>query len=107
MSISQLNVPKRGYLANILSVPPLIYPFQYNPTQLTESKATTLRTTAPPATLTSALTATLGVAGAALSLNVGAAAGGFKTARQQLARTLSNSELHEFNQEGPRKFSFK
>lgn len=30
--------PKRGYLANINTLPPLIYPFQYNPQQLTDSK---------------------------------------------------------------------
>ncbi|HET6339857.1 MAG TPA: hypothetical protein VFG30_41895 [Polyangiales bacterium] len=107
MSHPQLTVPKRGYLANILNVPPLIYPFQYNPTQISESKANTLRSSTPAATLSSALEATLGFAGAALSLNISAAASGFKTARQKLARTLSNTELYDFNVEGPRKFSFK
>ena len=38
MSLSHLKHPKRGYLANILTLPPLIYPFQYNPYQLKDSK---------------------------------------------------------------------
>lgn len=38
MAHSRSAPPKRGYLANVLTVPPLIYPFQYNPTRLTDSK---------------------------------------------------------------------
>jgi hypothetical protein len=38
MALSTLSQPKRGYLAQILTVPPLIYPFQYNPTQISDSK---------------------------------------------------------------------
>jgi hypothetical protein len=38
MALSSLNQPKRGYLAQILTVPPLIYPFQYNPTQISDTK---------------------------------------------------------------------
>ncbi len=38
MAHSQLEQPKRGYIANIWTIPPLIYPFEYNPTQITDSK---------------------------------------------------------------------
>jgi hypothetical protein len=38
MAHPALEQPKRGYLANIWTIPPLIYPFQYNPTQITDSK---------------------------------------------------------------------
>ena len=38
MAHSQLEQPKRGFLANVWTIPPLIYPFQYNPTQLTDTK---------------------------------------------------------------------
>lgn len=39
MTLSAAKQAKRGYLANITTVPPLIYPFQYNPQQLTDSKS--------------------------------------------------------------------
>jgi hypothetical protein len=38
MSPSHTEMAKRGYLANPENIPPLIYPFQYNPTELTDSK---------------------------------------------------------------------
>ena len=42
MSPSQTVIGKRGYLANLENLPPLIYPFQYNPTELTDSKQVSL-----------------------------------------------------------------
>lgn len=42
MTTSQTVIGKRGYLANLENLPPLIYPFQYNPTQLTDSKQVSL-----------------------------------------------------------------
>ncbi|MFG2741226.1 hypothetical protein ACGFY0_14345 [Streptomyces chartreusis] len=38
MSLSTQAQPKRGYLAQLLTIPPLIYPFQYNPAQISDSR---------------------------------------------------------------------
>ncbi|QQM44580.1 CIS tube protein [Streptomyces liliifuscus] len=38
MSLPALEQPKRGYLAQLLTIPPLIYPFQYNPAQISDSR---------------------------------------------------------------------
>lgn len=41
MSLTTQSQAKRGYLAQILTIPPLIYPFQYNPTQISDSRKLT------------------------------------------------------------------
>ncbi|WP_406259084.1 hypothetical protein OIA45_08850 [Streptomyces chartreusis] len=38
MPLPALEQPKRGYLAQLLTIPPLIYPFQYNPAQISDSR---------------------------------------------------------------------
>ncbi|MCT9078070.1 hypothetical protein [Streptomyces fulvoviolaceus] len=49
MSLSTLTQPKRGYLAQLLTIPPLIYPFQYNPTQISDSRRLNWSTDRAPA----------------------------------------------------------
>jgi hypothetical protein len=83
------NEPKRGYLAHVTSVPPLIYPFQYNPLQITDSKrnewvASTepVVTSGNPLAVAAALPAALG-------------------------RTFSHAEVKKLGREGDRTVSFK
>jgi Contractile injection system tube protein len=111
MAHSSLTQPKRGYLANILIIPPLIYPFQYNPTQLTDSKKLEWTTKEPTYK-------TRGLEGLAAGITADVAAfraGGFKsgvgttfsTATEILGRTFSAAELKQFKAEGPRTLNFK
>jgi Contractile injection system tube protein len=111
MAHSSLTQPKRGYLANITILPPLIYPFQYNPTQLTDSKKLEWATKEPTYK-------TRGLEGLAAGITADVAAfraGGFKsgvgktfgTATEVLGRTFSAAELKQFKAEGPRTLNFR
>ena len=99
---SKLEHPKRGYLANLLTIPPLIYPFQYNPTELTDSKSIKWgkKKPIPPAKV--------GQSWAALGAgNLGAIAGAYTGSKELLGRTFSSASLHRFESEGDRTVSFK
>jgi hypothetical protein len=102
VGVSHESGPKRGYLANILTLPPLIYPFQYNPTRLTDAKSNKLRTrtdVGPKPEKGGGLGGLVSGAAAALS-------GDFSKALVDLGRTFSNAELHAFESEGDRTISF-
>jgi hypothetical protein len=124
MAHRQLTQPKRGYLANILIIPPLIYPFQYNPKEVVDEKKLEWKTKVP-------LYKTRGLEGfatgvqadlAAFRSTTGAPIGKgtefFKrlgsgygktlgTATEVLGRTFSAGELKQFDKENPRTLSFK
>jgi hypothetical protein len=119
MAHSDLTQPKRGYLANILVVPPIIYPFQYNPTQLVDEKKVEWKKKEP-------LYGTRGLEGLATGVRADLAAfagpGGsatvpkrlvsgygktLGTATEVLGRTFSGAELKQLDKENPRTLSFK
>lgn len=98
MTISQAREPKRGYLANILTIPPLIYPFQYNPTQIVDSKSIKWKkhNRVPPAPSSgSGFFSTLSAIGTGLS-----------ELKTDLAQRLSKADLLELESEGGRSLSF-
>ncbi len=94
MSLKYTKLSQRGYLANVLTIPPLIYPFQYNPKQLTDSKQVTWskKDVITPAAegdgLLGALTA-------------------FESAVEKLGRTFSKADFRKFEAEGERTLSFQ
>lgn len=106
MSFSLLQQPKRGYLASLLTLPPLIYPFQYNPEQITDSKQNKWKRRDPIAPNATGL----GAAAAGISGGVGAVASGglgglgtaYKTAVEGIGRTFSRADLKQFDAEGDR-----
>ena len=121
MAHRQLTQPKRGYLANILIVPPLIYPFQYNPREIVDEKKVEWKTKVP-------LYKTRGLEGLATGVRADLAAFGtapgkkasdifprltsgygktLGSATEVLGRTFSAGELKQFDKENPRTLSFK
>jgi len=92
----QLEHPKRGFLANVWTIPPLIYPFQYNPTQLTDTKKLEWgpkydeQNPAGPG----------GLAGLATGLSLG-------TATEKFGRVFSSTEVKRFQKEEARSVNFK
>jgi len=84
MALSTLVQPKRGYLAQILTIPPLIYPFQYNPTQISDSRRLNWK----------------GDGG------LGAGASGLKGAAK-MGKKFSGSTLKSFNADADRTINFK
>ena len=112
MAHSGLDQPQRGYIASTLTIPPLIYPFQYNPTEITDTK--TLEwvpkydaqhpsargfeglATGVTADLTAFRTGVLSGLGQSLT-----------TATTVLGRVFSAAEIQRFGKEGPRTVSFK
>jgi hypothetical protein len=119
MAHSQTQPAKRGYLANILTIPPLIYPFQYNPTQLTDSKQLKWGKRVPAQArsdvqaqgvgglLGGTLTAAGGALGAGFSGSFSAAGDIYKNAKEVLGRNFSAADLHQFEEEGDRTLTFK
>ena len=88
MSLSHAIVSRRGYLANTMTNPPLIYEFQYNPAQLTDSKQISL--------------------GKRESLaSQQERQGTSKTAEKARGRAFSNADFQKFSSEGDRTLSFK
>lgn len=87
MSPSQTITAKRGYLANLDNIPPLVYPFQFNPTELTDSKDITWGK-GIPISLLSPLAAVSG-------------------ATQFTARLFSKAVFRRFESEGDRILKFK
>jgi hypothetical protein len=100
MSLRQLVQPKRGYLANILTIPPLIYPFQYNPTQVSDSKQLKWGKKDPMSPEK--------VGEAFAKLRVGKGIGNaFRASKEVLGRTFSHADLHRLESEGDRTLNFK
>jgi hypothetical protein len=93
MSVSDIQQPKRGYLAQLLTVPPLIYPFQYNPTEVTDSKQLNWTTRDP----------LLG----GPPLPISAELVTFQGAKEAFGRTFSRAGLRKLESEGERTVSFK
>jgi hypothetical protein len=112
MSLSLLQQPNRGYLASLLTLPPLIYPFQYNPQQITDSKQNKYKRRDPLPALagTSGLgSAAAGIGGAASAVasgGLGSLGSAFGAAVEGLGRTFSRADLHQFDTEGDRTISF-
>lgn len=79
---------QRGYLANTMTNPPLIYEFQYNPTQLTDSKQITLEK---------------GESNASSSEDQGTS----NMTEREAGRAFSNAEFQKVSAEGERTLSFK
>jgi hypothetical protein len=103
VALGQLETPKRGYLAQIFTIPPLIYPFQYNPTQVVDSKRNEWgkREPNPDATVAKVLSTFASggfLAGAGATLS---------TATEILGRTFSGAELKKLDKEGDRTLTFK
>jgi hypothetical protein len=102
VTFSAYQHPQRGYIANILTIPPLIYPFQYNPTQITDSKNLQWGVRRPRP-LEDAQTALTAVAGG----NIAALGTAVSVGIEHLGSLFSNADLHEFAKEGDRTISFK
>ncbi len=111
MGPSQAIISKRGYLANILTIPPLIYPFQYNPIRLSDSKQVTWgkKDQVPPQ---QAGGGGFG-AGASVGISGGGISGGIEgfgalgASAETLGRTFSKADFHKFDSEGDRTLSFQ
>lgn len=84
---SQATLSKRGYLANINNLPPLIYPFQYNPTELSDSKQINWDV----GTRTAPVGGLAAVEGAV----------------QSVSSLFSKADIHRFGSEGDRTLSFQ
>jgi hypothetical protein len=108
MSLSKRIQPKRGYLASILTIPPLIYPFQYNPTQLNDTKTVEWDRRQPSIPARGVEGLVSGVAGAfgGGGLFSGLAATAIASP-QLLGRTFSAADLRKFKSERARTLNFK
>jgi hypothetical protein len=94
MTLSTLTQPKRGYLAQILTIPPLIYPFQYNPTQVVDSRKLNWQergVTPRPA----------GASG------FGGLVADLRTAWEHTGKMFSGGQLKSFKHDAERTISFK
>lgn len=94
MTHSLLQQPKRGYLAQILTVPPLIYPFQYNPTLITDTR----RLNWEERGLTPKKKGASGL---------GSLVGDAKNAWEEMGRMFSGGQLKKFKHDAERTISFK
>ncbi len=101
MSHTQTKLAKRGYLANMSSFPPIVYPFQYNPTEITDSKGVTWGKKTPIGEAQGAGRA-LSAAQSMQSLG-GPIAGGMGA----MGRLFSAADLHQFQAEGDRTIGFQ
>jgi hypothetical protein len=97
MALANLETPKRGYLAQILMIPPLIYPFQYNPAQLTDTKRNDWKRRPANPTISDKSKKTKGKW----------LKDTLSTATEVLGREFSRAELKQFASEGDRTLSFK
>jgi hypothetical protein len=108
MAHSAQQTPKRGYLVNVTTIPPLIYPFQFNPSGLSETK----RIDWGPKYDPQAPATARGVEGliGGVQADVAAFSGGvlaglgttLGTATEVLGRVFSAAEIKRFEKEQPR-----
>ncbi len=112
MTHSETRTAKRGYLANVWTIPPLIYPFQYNPTQLTDTKRVEWKMRTPTfvdQTGIASLQAGFGAATAEVAAS-GVVAGVKKLAgmsKEIAGRVFSGAELKQFDKEKERTLNFR
>jgi len=105
VTFSAYQHPQRGYIANILTIPPLIYPFQYNPKQLTDSKNLQWGVKPPTPNIGDVALANLLVGASTGSAE---AIGGTITSGIEFLGTMfSQADMHQFTKEGDRTLSFK
>jgi hypothetical protein len=113
MALPAEVVARRGYLAQLLTVPPLVYPFQYNPTMVTDAKRLDWEARAPMPTLAGRGVAGLvsGVETAISTFQTGGFGKGLQQAatssREVLGRTFSRAELKKLRNEGDRTVSIR
>jgi hypothetical protein len=110
MSHSQLRTPRRGYLANATTLPPLVYPFQYNPAQLTDSKRVDWAERQPRLSERGAAGLVSGLGGALGAVRSGgpkAAGGQIGPLIEYAGRTFSAAQLKRFQSEGERTVGFQ
>jgi hypothetical protein len=113
MAHSELTQPKRGYLANITVVPPIIYPFQYNPTEVVDEKKNEYKK--KEAKFGTGLEGLLSAGRGAVGQFELGGFRGFKSgvgsifgnATEVAGRTFSGAELKRLETEGPRTLEFK
>jgi hypothetical protein len=111
MGVSQSIRSKRGYLANILTFPPLIYPFQFNPTTVTDTKQLEWERRAPPEGITgrggqalvSGVTSVVGAFQDGPGAGIGAL---FSSTIPTLGRTFSGAEMKQLKKEKDRTLNF-
>lgn len=96
MSHPKLQTPQRGYLAQVLMIPPLIYPFQYNPSQITDTKRNEWKRRPANPAISDKREKT---AGKWIKNTL-------STATEVLGREFSRAELKQFATEGDRTVSF-
>jgi hypothetical protein len=103
MPLPRANRPKRGYLANISILPPLIYPFQYNPQRLSDSKSVSWGRRTP-------ISENGGLEGRLNSAVPGQVTNGFQAldvAASGFGRIFSAADLKQFESEGDRTLSIQ
>jgi hypothetical protein len=113
MAHSDLTRPKRGYLANITVLPPIIYPFQYNPSEIVDEKKNEYEKR--DATFGTGLQGLISAGQAAVGRFELGGFRGFKegvgsifgNAVEVAGRTFSGAELKRLKTEGPRTLEFK
>jgi len=112
---SKLDQPKRGFLVNVATIPPLIYPFQYNPTEVTDTMRLTWGAKYAPDDVPAR-----GLTGVVSGLQADVAAfqgptGGVKsgigqilsTSTEVLGRLFSAAEVKRFEKEEARTLTFR
>ena len=113
MAHSDLAHPARGFLVNVTTIPPLIYPFQYNPTQVTDAKKITWGSkydAQHPAGARGFPGLAAGVQADLTAFQTGFMPGLGKTlgtATEVLGRVFSAAEIKRFEKEEPRTVTFK
>jgi hypothetical protein len=110
VSHGQLTTPRRGYLANPLVLPPIVYPFQYNPAQLTDTKRVEWGERPPRGQDRGAAGLASGLSGAASALRsggLGALGGQAGPLLEYAGRTFSGAQLKRFQSEGERTLNFQ
>lgn len=113
MAHGQLDQPKRGFIVNVLTIPPLIYPFQYNPTQVAESKRIDWGAkydAEHPAGARGFEGLAAGVSADLAAFRTGFLPGVGRTlgsATEVLGRVFSAAEIKRFEKEQPRTVTFK
>lgn len=104
-----LDQPARGFLVNALTIPPLIYPFQYNPAQLSDTRKLTWGVNTPVTQARGGPGLAAGLATSLAEFRTGFFSGikSLKTTPAVLGRLFSGAELKKLDKEEPRTVTFK